>query len=66
MHHAHAPCAAACQPRSNSCAPLLRLPCCVQGSWRTRDALWICMEYCAGGSVSDIMHTCGSGLDEDM
>ncbi|KAL4436608.1 hypothetical protein ABPG75_003747 [Micractinium tetrahymenae] len=36
------------------------------GSWRTRDALWICMEYCAGGSVSDIMHTCGSGLDEDM
>ncbi|PRW45012.1 serine threonine- kinase hippo-like [Chlorella sorokiniana] len=36
------------------------------GSWRTRDALWICMEYCAGGSVSDIMHTCRSGLDEDM
>jgi hypothetical protein len=38
----------------------------VQGSWRTPDALWICMEYCAGGSVSDIMHTCGGGLDEDM
>lgn len=36
------------------------------GSWRTRDALWICMEYCAGGSVSDIMHTCGSGLDDEM
>lgn len=36
------------------------------GSWRTRDALWICMEYCAGGSVSDIMHTSGGGLDEEM
>jgi serine/threonine-protein kinase 24/25/MST4 len=36
------------------------------GSWRTHDALWICMEYCAGGSVSDVMHTCGGGLDEDM
>jgi serine/threonine-protein kinase 24/25/MST4 len=36
------------------------------GSWRTRDALWICMEYCAGGSVSDVMHTRGGGLDEDM
>lgn len=38
----------------------------LQGSWRTRDALWICMEYCAGGSVSDVMHTRGGGLDEDM
>ena len=24
------------------------------------------MEYCAGGSVSDVMHTRGAGLDEDM
>lgn len=24
------------------------------------------MEYCAGGSVSDVMHTRGGGLDEDM
>ncbi|PSC67730.1 Serine threonine-kinase dst1 [Micractinium conductrix] len=36
------------------------------GSWRTRDSLWICMEYCAGGSVSDIMHTCGGGLEEEV
>lgn len=24
------------------------------------------MEYCAGGSVSDIMHACDSALEEDL
>ena len=36
------------------------------GSWRTPDSLWIVMEYCAGGSVSDIMHACDATLDEDV
>ncbi len=34
------------------------------GSLRTHDSLWICMEYCAGGSVSDIMNACEATLDE--
>lgn len=34
------------------------------GSWRASDALWIAMEYCAGGSVSDIMHACNAPLEE--
>ena len=34
------------------------------GSWRAPEALWIAMEYCAGGSVSDIMQALGSPLDE--
>ncbi len=36
------------------------------GSYRTADALWISMEYCAGGSVSDVMHALGRPLEEDM
>ena len=48
-------------------APAHRAPrVCVQGSWRTHDSLWICMEYCAGGSVSDIMAACGTALDEGI
>ena len=38
----------------------------LQGSWRSTDSLWICMEYCAGGSASDIMHACDCALDEDV
>ena len=34
------------------------------GSWRASDALWIAMEYCAGGSVSDIMVALDAPLDE--
>ena len=34
------------------------------GSWRAPEALWIAMEYCGGGSVSDIMQALGSPLDE--
>ena len=36
------------------------------GSWRAPDALWIAMEYCAGGSVSDIMHACNAPLEEPV
>jgi len=36
------------------------------GSYRTPDALWISMEYCAGGSVSDVMHALGKPLEEDV
>lgn len=36
------------------------------GSWRAPDALWIAMEYCAGGSVSDIMHALDSPLEETV
>lgn len=36
------------------------------GSWRSADSLWICMEYCAGGSTSDIMHACDTCLDEEV
>lgn len=36
------------------------------GSWRAPDALWIAMEYCAGGSISDIMHACNAPLEEDV
>ena len=38
---------------------------CLQGSWRAPDSLWIAMEYCAGGSLSDIMHANDSCLEED-
>lgn len=34
------------------------------GSWRTADSLWIAMEYCAAGSVSDIMQVLDSPLEE--
>lgn len=36
------------------------------GSCRAADALWIAMEYCAGGSVSDVMHAVGRPLEEEM
>lgn len=36
------------------------------GSFKSPDSLWIVMEYCAGGSVSDIMHVKGSGLSEEL
>ncbi|CAG9761684.1 unnamed protein product [Ceutorhynchus assimilis] len=28
------------------------------GSYLRRDKLWICMEYCGGGSLQDIYHKC--------
>jgi len=31
-----------------------------RGSYRQVDALWIVMEYCGGGSVSDLMHATGA------
>ena len=30
----------------------------------TRDSLWIVMEYCGGGSVSDIVKTLNASLEE--
>ena len=38
----------------------------MQGSWRLPSALWIVMEYCGGGSVSDLVHTAGTPLSEDL
>ena len=38
----------------------------MQGSWRAKDALWIAMEYCSGGSISDIMAATDAPLDEDL
>ena len=29
------------------------------GSYLRRDKLWICMEYCGGGSLQDIYHCTG-------
>jgi serine/threonine protein kinase len=29
------------------------------GSYLRRDKLWICMEYCGGGSLQDIYHFTG-------
>jgi serine/threonine protein kinase len=37
-----------------------------QGSWRAKEALWIAMEYCSGGSISDIMAATDAPLDEDL
>lgn len=34
---------------------VLRLPCMPQGSYRHSTELWIVMEYCGGGSVSDLI-----------
>lgn len=36
------------------------------GSWRAADSLWIAMEYCAGGSLSDVMHACDAPLEETV
>ena len=30
------------------------------GSYLRRDKLWICMEYCGGGSLQDIYHITGT------
>ena len=38
----------------------------VQGSWKAKEALWIAMEYCAGGSVSDLMRAADAPLSEDL
>ncbi|KAH9517543.1 Mitogen-activated protein kinase kinase kinase kinase 1 [Dermatophagoides farinae] len=35
------------------------------GSYLRRDKLWICMEYCGGGSLQDIYH-CTGPLSEDQ
>ena len=37
-----------------------------QGSWQAPNALWIAMEYCAGGSVSDLMRAAGAPLAEHL
>jgi len=33
------------------------------GSYLRRDKLWICMEYCGGGSLQDIYHITGPLLE---
>lgn len=38
----------------------------LQGSWKAPDALWIAMEYCAGGSVSDLMRAADAPLPEPL
>ena len=34
------------------------------GSYLRRDKLWIAMEFCGGGSLQDIYHVTGTGLNE--
>lgn len=36
-----------------------------QGSYRHRRELWIVMEYCGGGSASDLVAATGEPLPED-
>nr|CAH7723980.1 unnamed protein product [Callosobruchus chinensis] len=36
------------------------------GSYLRRDKLWICMEYCGGGSLQDIYHSKFSPLAENQ
>ncbi len=38
----------------------------LQGSWKAPEALWIAMEYCAGGSVSDLMRAADAPLPEEL
>jgi serine/threonine protein kinase len=38
----------------------------VQGSYRHRRELWIVMEYCGGGSVSDLLSATGQPVPEDV
>lgn len=38
----------------------------LQGSWRSADALWIVMEYCGGGSVTDLITAAGGHLEEEL
>lgn len=36
------------------------------GSYLRRDKLWICMEYCGGGSLQDIYHITGPLLEQQI
>lgn len=36
------------------------------GSYLRRDKLWICMEYCGGGSLQDIYHSGYSHFSESI
>eukprot|EP00899_Mesostigma_viride_P029174 jgi/Mesvir1/9441/Mv09838-RA.1 len=36
------------------------------GSYKAKDALWIVMEYCGGGSVNDLLHVDMQPLTEEM
>ncbi|KAL6765107.1 kinase-like domain-containing protein, partial [Haematococcus lacustris] len=36
------------------------------GSYRHRHELWIVMEYCGGGSVSDLLAASGQGIPQDV
>jgi serine/threonine-protein kinase 24/25/MST4 len=38
----------------------------LQGSYRHRRELWIVMEYCGGGSVSDLLSATGQPVPEDV
>ena len=38
----------------------------LQGSWQASDALWIVMEYCGGGSVTDLINAADLPMDEDV
>lgn len=39
----------------------------LQGSWQAKNALWIVMEYCGGGSVSDLITVAKDmHLEEDL
>lgn len=38
----------------------------MQGSWTASDALWIVMEYCGGGSVTDLINAADLPMDEDI
>jgi serine/threonine protein kinase len=37
-----------------------------KGSIQTKDALWIIMEHCGGGSVTDLIASTGLPLDENV
>jgi serine/threonine protein kinase len=36
-----------------------------QGAYRVEGSLWIVMDHCAGGSVSDVIQAVGGGLTEE-
>ncbi len=43
---------------------MLRLQVRYLGNYRVGEALWIVMEHCGGGSVSDLLSATGGGLEE--